>query len=117
LVFASALLTLGALPAIAHHTFAMFDWTQKVELRGTVKALKWTNPHCYLQLLVTRDGAVQEWNLQMNAPLALYRDGWRPKSLKPGDQVTVLINPAKTGRNRGRFVSGVGPDGRKLSSG
>lgn len=117
LVLTSALLTMGALPAVAHHTFVMFDWTQKVELRGTVKELRWTNPHCSLRLLVTREGAVQEWNLQMNAPQALYRDGWRPTSLKPGDQVTVLINPAKSGRNRGRFVSGIGPAGEKLSSG
>ncbi|HTT04065.1 MAG TPA: DUF6152 family protein [Steroidobacteraceae bacterium] len=117
LVFASALLTMGALPAVAHHTFAMFDGTRKLELRGTVKELQWTNPHCFLQLLVTRDGAVQEWSLQMNAPLDLYRNGWRPRSLKPGDQVTVLINPARAGRNSGRFISGVGPDGKKLSSG
>lgn len=117
LVLASALLTLGAVPAFAHHTFATFDWTQKVQLRGTVKELKWTSPHCSLQLLVTLDGAVQEWNLEMNAPPALYRDGWRPGSLKPGDRITVLINPARVGRHRGRFVSAVGPDGKKLSSG
>ena len=117
LVLASALLLMGAVPAVAHHTFAKFDWTTKMELRGTVKKLQWTNPHCYLRLLVTRDGAVQEWNLQMNAPMDLYHSGWRPGSLKPGDQVTVVINPAKVGRNSGRFVSAVGPDGKKLSSG
>ncbi|HEX4050139.1 MAG TPA: DUF6152 family protein [Steroidobacteraceae bacterium] len=106
-----------ALPAVAHHTFAMFDWATKVQLQGTVKELRWTNPHCYLQLLVTRDGDVQEWSLQMNAPMDLYHSGWRPTSLKPGDQVTVVINPAKAGQNSGRFVSAVGPDGKKLSSG
>jgi hypothetical protein len=117
LMLASALLMMGPLPAVAHHTFAMFDWATKMELRGTVKELQWTNPHCFLQLLVTKDGAVQEWSLQMNAPLDLYHSGWSPRSLKPGDQVTVVINPAKAGPNSGRFIYAVGPDGKKLSSG
>ena len=61
-------LWLFALPAAAHHTYAMFDGTRSVTLQGTVKELQWTNPHCFLQVLVGKDGKLQEWSVQMNAP-------------------------------------------------
>lgn len=103
--------------AFAHHTFAMFDGSKKVTLKGTVKELQWTNPHCFLQLLVPKGGAVQEWSLQMNAPVDLYRSGWRPHSLNAGDTVTVIVNPSRDGRNSGEYVSGTGPDGKALARG
>ncbi len=39
---------LVSLPAAAHHSFATFDMTKTVTLRGTVKELQWTNPHCFV---------------------------------------------------------------------
>jgi hypothetical protein len=113
----ACLLWLMALPVGAHHTFAMFDGSQKLTLQGTVKELQWTNPHCFLQVLVTQDGKVHEWSVQMNAPVDLYRTGWRPRSLQPGDAVTVTIHPSRDGRNSGQFMSGLGPDGKALSRG
>jgi hypothetical protein len=106
-----------AMPAFAHHTFAMFDLSHKLTLQGTVKEMQWTNPHCFLQLVVSKDGKTQEWSLQMNAPLDLYRNGWRPTSVKAGDNLTVIINPSKDGTHSGRFVSGTGPDGKPLRAG
>ncbi len=114
---AAVVLTVAAQSAFAHHTFAMFDLNRKVTLQGTVKELQWTNPHCFLQVLVPRHGTTQEWSLQMNAPLDLYRNGWRPRSLRAGDKVTVIVNPSKDGSRSGRFVSGMGPDGKALSTG
>ena len=102
-------------PAFAHHTFAMFDANRQLTLHGTVKELQWTNPHCFLQLLVSRGGSTQEWSLQMNAPLDLYRNGWRPGSLRPGDRITVIINPTRDGSHSGRLRSGTGPDGKALA--
>ena len=105
----------AAAPGFAHHTYAMFDGSKQLTLQGTVKELQWTNPHCFLQLVVTKDGVVQEWSLQMNAPVDLYRNGWRPRSLKAGDKVKLVIHPARDGSNSGSYVSGTGPDGQKLS--
>ncbi len=114
---AACVLAMAAQSAFAHHTFAMFDLKRKVTLHATVKELQWTNPHCFLQVLVPKHGATQEWSLQMNAPLDLYRNGWRPRSLRAGDRITVIVNPSKDGSRSGRFVSGTGPDGKALSMG
>jgi hypothetical protein len=113
---AACLLSIVAFSAFAHHTFAMFDVSKKLTLQGTVKELQWTNPHCFLQVLVSKDGRAQEWSLQMNAPLDLYRNGWRPRSLQAGDKITVIVNPSKDGTHSGRFISGTGPDGKALSA-
>ena len=110
-------LYMTALSAYAHHTYAMFDAGTKLTLHGTVKEFQWTNPHSFLQLLVSQHGATQEWSLQMDAPLDLYRDGWRPRSLRAGDKVTVIINPSKDKSRSGRFVSGTGVDGKALPAG
>ena len=108
-----AWMTLSA--AFAHHTFSMFDMQHRKTLHGTVRELQWTNPHCFLQVLVPRDaGATQEWSIQMGPPLDLYRKGWRPAMLKAGDPVTVIIHPTRDGSSAGSYVSGTGPDGKAL---
>ena len=47
---------LAALPALAHHSFAMFDQTKLMTLDGTVREFQWTNPHAFIELDVTTDG-------------------------------------------------------------
>jgi Family of unknown function (DUF6152) len=43
--------TLGvAGPALAHHSFAMFDHTRTLTLKGTVTKFQWTNPHAYIEM-------------------------------------------------------------------
>jgi hypothetical protein len=101
--------------ASAHHSYAMFDSTQTLTLQGTVKEFQWTNPHCFIQVLVPGgDGMSREWSIEMSGPAGLYRQGWRPGSLKAGDKVTVKIHPDKDGSNGGWYVSAVGPDGKPL---
>jgi hypothetical protein len=41
-----------AAPALAHHSFAMFDAEKTVTLQGTVKELEWINPHSWLRVMV-----------------------------------------------------------------
>lgn len=114
LLVCTCIVPLAANVAFAHHTFAMFDASRRLTLHGTVKELQWTNPHCFLQVLVAKGDKLQEWSLQMNAPLDLYRDGWRPGSLKAGDKITVVVDPTRDGSHSGRLRSGTGPDGRDL---
>ena len=92
----------------------MFDSTRQLTLGGNVREFQWTNPHCFLQILVQRSGATQEWSIQMDNPQALYRKGWRPGSVKAGDKLTVVIHPTRDGSHSGRYVSGIGPDGKAL---
>src|SRR5665213_2360010 len=80
--------------ALAHHSFAMFDMSKDVTLTGTVVQFQWESPHTWLDLMVTEDsGRQQRWGLEMGAPNALYRRGWRALSLKSGDKVTAVLHP------------------------
>jgi hypothetical protein len=100
--------------ALAHHSGAMFDATRTVTLQGKVKAFQWTNPHCFIQLLVkSPDGRNEkEWSVEMGSPGQLYRNGWRPASIRAGDQLTVVINPLRDGTAGGVYVSATTTDGK-----
>jgi len=104
--------------AFAHHSHAMFDQSRQVTLVGTVKQFEWDNPHCWIQLLVPDphdpQAAPVEWSVEMNSPLALFRSGWKPESLKAGDKISVVINPLRDGRPGGQFVSATGLGGKPI---
>ena len=98
-------LALFVAPALAHHSFAMFDQDKTVELQGTVKEFQWSNPHSWLILDVTdQTGRVTEWGLEMSSPARLARNGWRPKTLVPGDKVTFKAHPMRNGEPSGQFL-------------
>jgi hypothetical protein len=98
--------------ASAHHSFAYFDSTQVVKIKGTVKEFQWTNPHSWLQLVVVNDsGVVEEWSLEGLSPNVLGRMGWKRNSVVPGDVVTVYFNPTRNGTHGGSMVKVVRPDG------
>jgi hypothetical protein len=104
-----------ALPAAAHHSFAMFDSAKETTLQGTVKEVQWTNPHAWVQLLVAGpDGKTTEWSIECASPNALKRQGWRGTSIKSGDRVTVIIHPLKSGEPGGSLVILTLPDGSQL---
>jgi len=105
----------SATAALAHHSFAMFDADKTVELVGTVKEFQWTNPHSWLQVVVTDDkGQPVEWSLEMGSPGGLARQGWKPKTVVAGDKVTVRHHPLKDGSPGGQLLSVVLPNGTKL---
>jgi len=102
--------------ASAHHSAAMFDSQQALTLRGTVKAFQWTNPHCWIQLMVSGNGEAKEWSVEMGSPSQLYLSGWRPSSLKPGQVVTVIIHPERDGSALGLYVAATGSDGTPIGA-
>ena len=107
-----------AAPALAHHSFAMFDSEKTLTLKGTVKEFEWTNPHSWLRVMVTDDsGTPRQWALEMGSPGQQSRVGWKPDSVKPGDQVTVQIHPLKDGSRGGQFLGADLPSGQHLGNG
>jgi hypothetical protein len=101
--------------AVAHHSAAMFDQQKQVELSGTVRQFQWTNPHCYIQLLVKNaQGKEEEWSLEMGAPVYLYNVGWRPGTVKAGDRISVAIAPLRKGGRGGLLLKATGADGKPL---
>ena len=118
LLLLTAVMMLGSGSAWGHHSFAMFDLDKETTLEGVVKDLQWTNPHVWLQIL-TPDGkgGTTEWSLEMGAPGMLTRTGWKSNMLKPGDKVTVVLNPLKNGGPSGRLVRVTLPNGRVMGPG
>ena len=100
--------------AHAHHSGAMFDAQKTVTLHGTVRAFQWANPHCWIQLLVPKDGGLQEWSIEMGSTTELYRSAWRPHTLKEGESLTIVVHPMRDGSPGGQFLSAAGPDGAPL---
>jgi hypothetical protein len=96
-------LGLAAGPALAHHSFAMFDKDHPATISGTVKQLNWSNPH--IALMVYRDvkpgEAPQLWTFESGSPGNLIRAGWMRQSLQPGDKVQVQYQPLRDGGNAG----------------
>ncbi len=103
------------MPLAGHHSFAGFDLSKTITLTGTVKEFQWVNPHSWIQLIVTdASGVGVEWSIEMSAPSSLARQGWKPKMLKPGDQVTVTAHPLRDGRQGGSFISATLADGTRI---
>lgn len=97
-----AFMALGtSLVAHAHHSFsAEFDVGRPVLLQGTVRDLEWTNPHAWLHLdTVDEQGNVQQWAIELLGVNALVRSGFSPKTVKPGDKLTVKGFGSRDGSN------------------
>ena len=115
-ILGCAIAVLAAFPVAAHHSFAMFDQTRQVTLTGTIKQFQWTNPHSFILVTITNpQGQAEEWAIECAAPAVLTGLGWKPGSLKPGDKVTVIAHPLKSGALGGEVVSVNLPSGQMLT--
>jgi hypothetical protein len=115
--FAAGALAMIAAPVLAHHSFAMFDQKKVMTLKGTVTEFQWTNPHAFIEMDVPSAGKVQHWSVELNSPNNLKRQGWLRTSLKPGDRITLRLNPLRDGTHGGLFLDVVLPGGKTLDSG
>lgn len=103
----------------AHHSFAaQYDSNKPVTLKGTITKVEWMNPHTYFYLDAVDDsGKTANWAVEGGAPNVLYRQGWKPTSLKQGDRVTIVGSRAKDGSNLANAIAFMLPDGRCVFAG
>jgi WD40 repeat protein len=105
-------------PLLAHHGAASFDTTRELTLKGSVTEWIWANPHCFLKFDAKDDtGTVRNWAVEVSNPTDMTRLGWARTSFKGGDEVTVTLQPVKSGAPIGRLRSVVLPNGQTLASG
>ena len=109
-------LILGALPALAHHSFAAeYDANKQVMLEGTVTKFDWVNPHARLYIDVKEaDGKTTPWEMEAGNITTLQRRGWKRDTLKPGDVVIVTGYAAKDGSHVGAASVVKTPEGKRL---
>ena len=99
----------------AHHSTTEFDYGKEVTIKGTVKEIQWTNPHSYIQLIVTGEGGTQtQWSVEIGSPSLNITMGWRKNSVKVGEVVTMNLCPARNGKPYGTLRVLTFADGRKL---
>jgi hypothetical protein len=111
-----AFLGLGAAPALAHHSFAMFDRSKEIDISGTVKDFQYTNPHSWVIVMVPgADGAAVEWGFESEGPSTLLQNGIKKSSIQAGDKVTAKAYPMRDGRPAGSLISITKADGTVIS--
>jgi hypothetical protein len=114
-VAVASLLCVSGATAWAHHSYAAFDMSKRLLVKGTVQAFEWTNPHCWIRVLVPNpDGSAVVWNVEAGTPNVDARRGWSPTDLRPGDKVELIVYPLHDGSPGGTLASVTLPDGRVL---
>jgi hypothetical protein len=110
----------GAMPVLAHHSFAAeFDSNKVVTLEGKFTKMDWVNPHSWIHMeVVNKDtGKTDIWDIETGPPNTLYRNGWRKDFIKPGEEIVVVGTLAKNGSNTANARTVKTPDGRTLLAG
>ncbi|HTX23648.1 MAG TPA: DUF6152 family protein [Steroidobacteraceae bacterium] len=107
---------LGAVaPALAHHSFALFDHVNRITVTGTVVKFDWTNPHVFIELEVPDGSATKHYSVECASPNVLTRAGWKYGDIKKGDRVKLLVNPLRNGQPGGMLETATLADGRVLT--
>jgi len=115
LAIAAVALSAASVPALAHHSLALYIQTRADVLVGKVKDFQWTNPHTWLVIVVNDDaGKPSEWTFEGVSTSRLATAGFKKDSMMPGDPVSVFYSPRRDGKPGGMFVAVTLPDGRTL---
>jgi hypothetical protein len=110
---------LGAysVPALAHHSFAMYDQTQLKTFTG--KLTRYIPGANHAQMLfevlnddgtsvLTADGKPLMWGVEMGPVARIARDGVTPDNFPNGTIISVQMHPLRDGRTFGAMPMGAG---------
>ncbi len=115
LLFTLVIFFVRPLDGFAHHSTAIYDSENPVELSGTVVEWKFTNPHCIIIMDVTgQDGMVRRWSVEGGNTAGIFRRGWTPETLKPGDEIIVTARPLRSGAYGGNYSNPRWKDGTPI---
>ena len=113
---AIALMMAMVAPALAHHSFAVYDHTRTLTLSGTVTKFQWTNPHGFIEMDVAQsDGSTKHFSVELTSINMMQRVGWRSNMIKPGDKVKVVVAPLLSGEPVGLGLEVVLADGKTMA--
>ena len=114
--FALLAMLAAPLPAVAHHSFAMFDKTKEVVLKNAVvKDWQWTSPHTWLYVVVPNGtGAPEKYSIEGGNPGAMRRVGFGKGLFAAGEKVTIYMAPLRSGDKGGSLNAVVLSNGKML---
>jgi hypothetical protein len=101
-----------AVPAAAHHSFAMFDKEKTKSIEGVVRQFAWSNPHVLIDVdAPDEQGGTARYRIESASINILTHQGWKVGSIKAGDRVTIVFNPLKSGLPGGLLIEVTLPNG------
>ncbi|MDE0005842.1 MAG: DUF6152 family protein [Rhodospirillaceae bacterium] len=88
----------AVLPVRAHHSQGMYDISTWTTLEGTIRQVRWSNPHAWVFVDVEDgQGHVQTWALEGARPGSIEASGVRRDHLLPGDRVSARCHRLRDG--------------------
>jgi hypothetical protein len=115
-LFAVVASAVCAAPALAHHSFAMFDQTKTVTWTGVVTRFVAQANHAELQFVPLgpdgkamrgADGKPLSWGVEMAGAAAVAQQGITVQSFPAGTIFSVRLNPLRDGGNFGSRVGAI----------
>jgi hypothetical protein len=110
----AVLLALFAMPALSHHSFAMYDQNKTVTLTGVAKQFVAQANHAELHFVLitpdrkglakTSDGKYIEWGVEMAGAAAVAQQGITAATFPVGTVFSVKMNPLRDGSNFGSRI-------------
>ena len=118
LVAAAVIASLTSLSLLAHHgRGASFDMNKQVTLKGTVSRVDWRNPHVVIHMDVKdAAGTVVTWAFENAGVSQMAQAGYNRNTLKLGQEITAVVNPAANGSPTAIVVKVVLADGSEIMS-
>jgi hypothetical protein len=105
-------------PLFAHHgRGATYDMKKRVTLEGIVSKVEWRNPHVLIYMDVKdADGKVVTWGFENSGVSTLAQEGYNRNTLKVGQPITAIVNPAANGAPTAIVVKIILADGKEIMS-
>ena len=102
----------------AHHGRGQsFDMKKQVALKGTVSQVKWQNPHVLIFIDVKDEtGNVVTWGFENSNVHTLATQGYNRNTLRVGQEITAIVNPAVNASPVGIVVKVILADGKEIMS-
>ena len=103
---------------VAHHgRGASFDMNKQVTLKGTVSRVDWRNPHVVIHMDVKdAAGSVVTWSFENAGVSQMAQAGYNRNTLKLGQEITAVVNPAANGSPTAIVVKVILADGSEITS-
>lgn len=119
-------LLLTSIPALSHHSFAMYDQTQEREMTGKlVRFIIGANHSQFIfdlvdehgNVIMMPDGKPEQWQVETGPAVSLERQGITVNSFPIGTIFTVRLNPLRDGRSAGALRGGLILCGKTMPAG